>query len=218
MTANLRKALAWLRGRWHADLEFQHGSQRDMLLERLQALVAGLEGQSTRLEQLNARLTAIELRNESIHAEHAARFGHLQEQALVASRDVTTAVQTTAGELQAALQASVAELNHRLAQVSRETAEQFGVLAASEPRLREAVVEVLQAVRDSNARHEEHAADAARQTSELTALVNALGQSIQITAQTTPAISQEVREDRQSTAEWFSRLEQTLQRNVAEER
>ncbi len=59
MFPSLRQSLAWVRARWHADLEFQHSGQQRALGERLDQLLAKLEAEACRLDQFEGRLTGL---------------------------------------------------------------------------------------------------------------------------------------------------------------
>jgi len=222
MKSSLRKSLAWLRGRWHADLEFQHGAQREALLERLQAVLGNLEGQASRLDQLSARLSSLETRADAMHAEHAARWTDLRELLLAASRDVVANVQAATGDVRATVQASREDLQARLGATSSLLTEQLSaqhaVLVGVEPRTREALAELNAVVREAEARHEQRSAAAAQQAAEMAGALHSIGQAVLSLTQATPALSQEIRESGQQPIERLARLEQALHQHFAGER
>ncbi len=60
MFASFRRTAAWLRGRWHADLEFQRTNQQRALLERFDQLLIRFDAQTARLGELDLRLVGAE--------------------------------------------------------------------------------------------------------------------------------------------------------------
>lgn len=226
MHSSLRKSFAWLRGRWHSDLEFQHGAQREVLLERLQAVLSCLEGQASRLDLLNDRLTSLESRADAMSAEQAARWSDLRELLMAASRDVVAHVQAAAGDVSASVLASNEDLRARLGDTRSQLAEQLSaqhsLLVGAEPRTREAIAEIGAVMRDAEARHEQRSAAAAQQMSqqaaEFAGALHSIGQTVQALTQAAPALSQEIHVSRQHTTEQHARLEQSLQQHLAAQR
>lgn len=107
MTAPLRKALAWLRARWHADLEFQHGVQRRAFEERLGVLLAGVLEQTQRADQLDGRLSDLGACGSAISAgmanEHAERLRKLEGTTAAVALEMSARIQATATEVRGAI-------------------------------------------------------------------------------------------------------------------
>lgn len=118
MFASFRRAAARFRGRWHADLEFQHSSLQRVQGEQLNQLLVRLNAQEGRFGQLDCQLIGLKRLSGAMSQELAARWGALEgaeprTQAALAGldqrlRDLDAGLELRLGELDARLLARLA--------------------------------------------------------------------------------------------------------------
>jgi hypothetical protein len=215
MVASFRKSLAWLRGRWHADLEFQHGAQREALLERLDVVLATLAGQGTRLEKLNERLAMVESQTAAANAEQVARTDDTHSLIRATSQELIAVMHAAAGEVSGTSSTAQEETRQPFSAVSQEIAQQLQAIAGAEPRTLEAISQLGQALREFESRVQERVVASVTQTAELSTPLNCVGQNLQQSALSLAALTDEFREECRRNAERTLRLEQSLERQFA---